>query len=100
MTIIVTQTADNAYHIKDEFRRFDRDCYPFPVYQAIYDYIQETYGEDEVYELDVIAWCCDLSETKLSDHPEFETREELMEYLQDRTMVLCYGDESVYHMAY
>lgn len=100
MAIIVTQTADNAYHIKDAFRRLDRDTYPIGVYEAIYDFIQETYGEEETYELDVIAWCCDLSESELCNNPEFEDTEALAEHLQDYTTVLYYDDETVYHLAY
>ena len=31
MAIIVTQTADTAYHIRNAFRRFERDAYPLGV---------------------------------------------------------------------
>ena len=108
MAIIVTQTADNAYHIQDAFRRLDRDCYPLGVYQAIYDYINDTYAEDEVYELDVIAWCCELSETTLDD-PELNadefglyTLDDLADYLRSATPVLYVDedDEVIYYLAY
>ena len=108
MAIIVTQTADNAYHIQDAFRRLDRDGYPLGVYEAIFDYINDTHGEDEVYELDVIAWCCDLSETTLDD-PELNADEfdlyaldDLAEYLRSTTPVLYvdYDAEVIYHLAY
>ena len=108
MATIVTQTADNAYHIQDAFRRLDRDCYPLEVYQAIYDYINDTHGDDEVYELDVIAWCCDLSETTLDD-PELNadefglyTLDDLADYLRSATPVLYvdYEAEVIYHLAY
>ena len=108
MAIIVTQTADNAYHIQDAFRLLDRDCYPLGVYQAIYDYINDTHGDDEVYELDVIAWCCDLSETTLDDPElnadEFDlyTLDDLADYLRSATPVLYvdYEAEVIYHLAY
>ena len=103
MAIIVTQTADNAYHaqyIQDALRRLGRDYYPFGVYEAIYYLIQETHGEDEVYKLDVIAWCCDLSESELCNNPEFEDTEALAEHLRGYTIVLYYDDETVYHLAY
>ena len=105
MAIIVTQTADNADHIQDAFRRLDRDCYPLGVYQAIYDYINDTHGEDEAYELDVIAWCCDLSETTLDDLDDRDDRDnldDLADYLRSATTVL-YVDEdtkTVYYLAY
>ena len=110
MAIIVTQTADNAYHIQDAFRRLDRDCYPLGVYQAIYDYINDIHG-DEPYHLDVIAWCCDLSETTLGDLSDLDgfddlddhdALDDLADRLQDETTVL-YVDadaKTVYHLAY
>ena len=67
MATIVTQTADNACHIQDAFRAAGRDDYPRGVYEAIFDYINYTRGDAEVYHLDVIAWCCDISETTLTD---------------------------------
>ena len=111
MATIVTQTADNAYHIQDAFRRLDRDCYPLGVYEAIYDYINDTHGEDEAYELDVIAWCCDLSETTLGDLSDLDGFDDLDDYdaladladrLHSETTVL-YVDadaKTVYHLAY
>lgn len=62
MAIIVTETAKNGYHIQDAFRRFDRDCFPYQVYDALYDLIEQTYGSEEVYELDVIGLCCDIQQ--------------------------------------
>lgn len=62
MAIIVTDTAQNGYHIQDAFIRFDRDYFPYQVYDALYDLIEQTYGDDEVYELDVIALCCDIQQ--------------------------------------
>ena len=105
MATIVTQTADNAYHIQDAFRRLDRDCYPFEVYQAIYDYINDTHGDDEVYELDVIAWCCDLRETTLDDPDNldaFSDLDDLADYLRSATPVLYvdYDAEVIYYLAY
>ena len=99
MAIIVTQTADNAHHIQDAFRRLDRDCYPFEVYQAIYDYINDTHGEGEAYHLDVIAWCCDLREVTIDDIDDIE---DVVEYLQSTTPVLYvdYDAEVIYHLAY
>ena len=62
MAIIVTETAQNGYHIQDTFRRLNRDYYPFQVYDALYELIESTYGADEYYELDVIALCCDIQQ--------------------------------------
>ena len=104
MAIIVTQPTRNAYHIRDEFRSFDRDYYPMGVYQAIYDLIQETYGEDEPYELDVIAWCCDLSETTMQDCDILEHGDiaGLAYHLSKYTTILYvdYDNDTIYHLSY
>ena len=101
-------TLDSANEIKDLFKRFDRDVYPFGVYEAIERYIQEAHGEEDKVELDVIAWCCDISETDINEWNRYhadeavETVEELSEKLGNLTTVL-YVDEDknvVYHLAY
>ena len=51
MATIVTQTAGNACHIQDAFQAAGRDDYPQGVYDAIFDYINYTRGDDEVYHL-------------------------------------------------
>ena len=108
MAIIVTQTADTAYHIRDAFRSYGRDDYPFPVYEAIFDLIEETHDAGEYYELDVIAWCCDIAETDLkSENLEMERQElytlgDLADEIRSQTVVL-YIDEAaevIYHLAY
>ena len=105
MATIVTQTADNAYHIQDAFRAANRDCYPLEVYQAIYDYINDTHGGDEPYHLDVIAWCCDLRETTLDDLDDrdgFDDLDDLADYLWSATTVLYVDEDAevIYHLAY
>ena len=111
MAIIVTQTADNAYHIQDAFRRQGRDCYPLGVYKAIFDLINETHDEDAAYELDVIAWCCDLCESTIGDpadldglteHDALDLLDALVDRLWEETTVLYvdYDAKTVYHLTY
>ena len=113
MAIIVTQKADTAYHIRDAFRSYGRDDYPFPVYEAIFDLIEETHAAGEYYELDVIAWCGDLAETDLkSENLEMErqglaeselyTLGDLADEIRLQTVVLYIdeADEVIYHLAY
>lgn len=113
MATIVTQTADNAYHIQDAFRAANRDDYPPGVYKALFDYINETHSDDETYHLDVIAWCCDLSETTLesenrqllehnADENDLYTLDDLVDRLRDETTVLYVDEntETVYYLAY
>lgn len=44
------------------FQNYDRDYYPQEVYDYIYDCLNDAYGDDDVVELDVIAWCCNISQ--------------------------------------
>lgn len=100
MAIIVTQTADNAYHIQDAFRRLGRDTYPMGVYEAIFEHIHDVCAEDEAHELDPIAWCGDITKIRLQDNPDFEATEALAAHLQDYTTVLHYDGEAVWYMAF
>ena len=117
MATIVTQTADNACHIQDAFRAAGRDDYPMGVYEAIFDFIHNTRDLGEVYHLDVIAWCCDISETTLTDNyfgsdsdsdfyidsdNHFDDIDDLADRLCRETTVLYVDADAgtVYHLAY
>ena len=107
MATIVTQTADNACHIQDAFRAAGRDDYPQGVYEAIFDFIHNTRGRDEVYHLDVIDWCCNLSETTLTDNyfddlDDLDDLGDLADRLRRETTVLYVDADAgtVYHLAY
>ena len=112
MATIVTQTAGNACHIQDAFQAAGRDDYPQGVYDAIFDYINYTRGDDEVYHLDVIAWCCDISETTITDNyfddlddyfdNYFDDIDDLADRLRCETTVLYIDADAgtVYHLAY
>ena len=112
MATIVTQTAGNACHIQDAFHAAGRDDYPLGVYEAIFDFINYTRGGDEVYHLDVIAWCCDISETTITDNyfdalddyfdNYFDDIDDLADRLRCETTVLYVDADAgtVYHLAY
>ena len=99
-------TLDTARDVKDRFQAFDRDSYPLEVYQAILDYEEElAEGIGQSRALDVIAWCCDISETTLAskaDEDDLYTLADLADRLRDETTVLYVdeGTETVYHLAY
>jgi hypothetical protein len=62
-----------------EFRNYDRDYYPQEVYDYIYDCLNDQ-STDDVVELDVIAWCCDIEqETFDADKVLQETHDEYWE---------------------
>ena len=101
MATIITQTASNAHHIQAAFREMNRDRYPLGVYEAIFDLINDTHGDDEYYQLDVIAWCCDISNTTLTDS-DFDELDELADYKNNYTTVLYVDEdnETVYYLDY
>ena len=108
----ITLIADNACHIQNAFRAAGRDDYPQGVYEAIFDYINYTRGDGEVYHLDVIAWCCDISKTTLTDNyfddfdgyfvNHFDDIDDLADRLRYETTVLYVDADAgtVYHLAY
>lgn len=59
---IYANTISNADQLRDAFREYDRDQYPAPLYDALFEYLDTAYG-DEPYTLDVIALCCDINAT-------------------------------------
>ena len=98
-------TLDNARDVKERFQAFDRDCYPLEVYQAILDYeleLADSSGQSRA--LDVIAWCCDISETTLESNTDDDlyTLDDLADRLREETTVLYVdeGTETVYHLVY
>lgn len=99
MTIIITDTANNADDIRHEFKKHDRDYYPIEVYEYIYDTLSEMGSDDEHTELDVIAWCCDLSETTL-DERDFDDIDDLVSDLEYKTTVIYNDGETVWYLAY
>lgn len=59
------------------FKDADRDYYPQVIYDRIYEILDSSAGGDDVVELDVIAWCCDISqETFDADEVLQETHQE------------------------
>ena len=105
MATIVTQTADNAYHIQDAFRRLDRDDYPLGVYEAIYDYLDDRDALSDLDGFDVNAWCRDLRETTLDDIDDIDAFSDLdgfADYLRSATTVLYVDEDAevIYHLAY
>ena len=99
-------TLDTARDVKERFQAFDRDSYPLEVYQAILDYeLELAEGIGQSRALDVIAWCCDISETDLesnTDEDDLYTLADLAARLREETTVLYVDEDSetVYHLVY
>lgn len=56
----VVNPIDSATELKDAFRAYDRDYYPFAVYEALIEFFDECYTEEQPFQLDVIGLCCDI----------------------------------------
>ena len=77
------------------FRSMDRnENFSYEGKRVLFDYLEEV---DSDYELDVIALCCDYTESTLEEinrsyNQEFESLEEAREWLQDGTSVVGLTD--------
>lgn len=64
-SIIIPITS--ACQLQQQFKEYDRDYYPYGVYESLVEMFEEIYGNDEPYELDVIGLCCDIQELTADD---------------------------------
>lgn len=63
----VVKSIDSATELKDEFAAYNRDYYPFAVYEALIDFFNECYTEESPFQLDVIGLCCDIQQIDEND---------------------------------
>lgn len=56
----IVSPITSARQLQQQFKEYDRDYYPYGVYESLVEMFEETYGDDEPYELDVIGLCCDI----------------------------------------
>jgi hypothetical protein len=96
----------NLSQFRNAFARMDRSSqFSYDALELIYSYLEEL---DENMELDVIAICCDLSESDYGDvfntYPiecdseeptEKEVKDAVMEYLYDNTSVIGQTEKTV-----
>ena len=95
----------NESMFKEQFRLHGRkDQFSWNGLTALYDYLEEAYGEDSEYEydLDVIGLCCDFSEysnalyaalsynefTISENMNEEEQKREALQFLSDNTTII------------
>lgn len=63
----IVKSIDSATELKDEFASYDRDQYPFAVYEALIDFFDECYTDESPFRLDVIGLCCDIQQIDEDD---------------------------------
>lgn len=71
-----TSIICDADDLRREFAAHDRDYYPDELYQNLFDYLCDTYADEEFITLDIIELCCDMRGLTPDDLPD-EVREEL-----------------------
>jgi len=99
------KTTASLYDFRREFAQCRPDNFSYDALELIYNYLEEL---DENMELDVIAICCDLSESDYGDvfntYPiecdseeptEEEVKDAVMEYLYDNTSVIGQTEKTV-----
>lgn len=91
---MIIQTIDTVSAFRDAFRDAGRkDQFTYDGLEALYDHINDCY-QDNNYELDVVALCCEFSEYtpdelfKEYSHIDAESIEALVDYLGDNTMLI------------
>ena len=87
----------NLSAFRDAFRRCDRqDQFSYEAQELLFDYLEDM---DEDYDLDVIAICCEYSESDfedvaeqysidIEDMDEDEIQDAVREYLNENTCVI------------
>jgi len=102
MYINVTETM-----FKDEFKALRPDNFSYEGLSALYDSFIEAETSGQTMELDVIAICCEFSESHyldiLDDYgvhiPETDDKDEvvnaLVNYLNDNTLVVAVFDDTI-----
>lgn len=66
----IVKSIDSAAELRDEFAAYDRDYYPFAVYEALIDFFDDCYTEESPFQLDVIGLCCDIQQINEEDYDE------------------------------
>ena len=66
----IVKCIDSATELRDEFAAYDRDYYPFAVYEALIDFFDDYYTDEQPFQLDVIGLCCDIQQIDEDDFDE------------------------------
>ena len=78
-----TSIICDADDLRREFAAHDRDYYPDELYQNLFEYLCDTYADEEFTTLDIIELCCDMRAVTIADLPD-DLREEIAtEYRHD-----------------
>ena len=102
------KTTVSLYDFREAFRQYDRaNSFSYDGYRVLFEYLEQL-GDDigEEIELDVIALCCEYDEGTPEDiadaysydlegDDDDEKRDNLIDWLNDRTMVCGVTDDGL-----
>ena len=95
----------NFHDFVDAFNRMGRsEQFSYSALKALFEYLEDTFDGD--YELDVIALCCewaeycDVVDINMDYGQDFEDINEAKEWLEDYTVVLEAGSDTLVIQAF
>jgi hypothetical protein len=102
------KTTISVYDFRDAFQRVRPDNFSYEGLTWLYEYFEEyENSSDEEIELDVIAICCDFTESTYEEFQEMyfleldtdlsveDRNKSIREFLEDETSVIGFYDEKV-----
>ena len=96
----------NNYEFHRAFEQLRPDNFTYDGLNALHDWFEQ-YEEDtgEEIELDVIAICCDFTESSVEEfnndyNREYEDMDELLQSVSDETIVITVNDDSFIYQAF
>ena len=90
-------SINSSGEFQDQFYRAGRgDCFSYKSLKALYDYLEQL---DEDYDLDVIALCCDFTESSIEDALNSYNLTTL-DQIKDRTIVIEVDAETIIYGAF
>jgi len=105
---MIYKTIDTASELAQEFKACNRDYYTYEAYEALLEMLE---GAGEDFELDVVAICCDYTESDaktiaqdynidISDVDEDEVLDFVLDYLNDETYAIATVDDKILYQAF
>lgn len=89
-------SINTSSQFMDKFKQHDRDNFSYKGYQVLFNYLENI---DSDYELDVIAICCEYTESSIDDALK-DCGLDSLDELKDNTTVLEVDDETIIYANY
>jgi len=97
----------NFYRFVDSFIDHDRkENFSYDALQLLFDYFEDYEDSTgEKIEFDCISICCEYTEATIEEFnqnysTEFDTLEEIQEYVEDQSMVVGLTDTTIVYVAF